>query len=971
MRLGNMAYRTLSVLMGGDMGHFQRMFATLNVGVVALVVCANAWGDIRAVVSDTDEGRVVRIVDGHDVVFNPLVDRGNLTLFFPYHEVLASTLVFPAAESEAMRLRVKEELERGQIRGGEKFARLVALGPEAVPALCEHLETYKFPAVILEVMAKFQDPRAVPDILEFLKSRKGEWSELRPSRLCFDAVDALKEIADPRAEALLLEIAAHESCHKTLRYKAYAALARLGSPKVKEQAWNEIARICRTRDGVSTNAHPNPDVILYGDFFLGLCEVLTDEIDEELASVVRGGAMNYDRWPVISLLARREETRNRPKVIEALLHVAEHEYEHDTQGNELILQRLAFEALLETEAVSFERLLSITETWDKAIEVQTEAFGKDSFIVEYAKELREGKEKLLARMRQRETPSETAERVTLAGASDKELMVHDEYRQVGPNLIERVVTVTAAADMRYYLDFGWRVGDGGTFHSFSGEEGETRAYSPSCAGPEFGGGSKQTFPFLGWKRDGTLYGVIGDTPGFWENRCFMQFDVENRALHIANGDGSPKREVVFPTAYDATTVYRTYFDGWQHIEIGETQTWKTWIFASPVESQYDVQLAAHLALANANGFGSSGLEAILRNTSYILIRRNLLRTESDYILISGVGYGWKQWVTDGFYINLGLDDPKVSAAAHAAIFYDRISYEDNAQYYLIWSYLVKQAGGDIDMRTVRRAYDFMRAHERDGLFCPPRLKPDHPGFKTYMDMLPYEDGDAPSSNQGFHCGALIAARELGFDVSDEDIERAKEGYRRMFNETGGYLATSLWQQEHIGQDALYGEVLTYAVFGEKLLPDEIVRTHLETTERVKSPYGMRVISKANGDLLDTHSGSYTYGGSWFLLDGANYLAGAIHGMDPQRLDDLTLWRLEKELVYIPAFHESINTVNGKPHGHHLYSWNSGYWWLREKVRERLDLEMPDPLPPRLDKALGVAKRDGRLVLEPGTATLRP
>ena len=103
--------------------------------------------------------------------------------------------------------------------------------------------------------------------------------------------------------------------------------------------------------------------------------------------------------------------------------------------------------------------------------------------------------------------------------------------------------------------------------------------------------------------------------------------------------------ISIPHELDATSTYRAEFDGWQHIEAGETQTWTTWITSSPVRSQYDIQLAAHLGLANAKGFNQSGLEAILRNTSYLLLRRNLLRPESDYIFISGVGYGWKQWVT--------------------------------------------------------------------------------------------------------------------------------------------------------------------------------------------------------------------------------------------------------------------------------------------------------------------------------------
>ncbi len=565
-----------------------------------------------------------------------------------------------------------------------------------------------------------------------------------------------------------------------------------------------------------------------------------------------------------------------------------------------------------------------------------------------------------------------AENLNLTGGHAPGLEISESYRIITTGLMERTVTVKAKSDQRYYLDFGWKAMQKGDFYSFMGEEKKSKNYTPSCFGPEFGSNqSRQTFPFMGIRSGDKLYGIVGDTPGMWENRSFMNFDRENNTLSLCNGDGSVKKVIAIPFKSDATSVYRAMFDGWQHIEQGETQTWKTWIFSSDVKSLYDVQLAAHLALANAKGFNQSGIEAILRNTSYMLLRRNLLRPESDYIFISGVAYGWKQWVSDGFYMSRGLDDVKLDAEANAAVFYERLDYEDNAQYYLIWSLIVKRAGGNPDMRTVGRAYRYIREHEVDGLYIPPRLHPDKKCYKTYHDQLNYEDDDAPSSNQGFHCGALMAAKELGFPVTDQDINKAIAGYQQMFNKEGGYMATSLKQQENIGQDALYGEVLTYVVFGKKLLPDEMVKKHLETTMRIQSPYGMRVISKANGDLLDGHSGVYTNGGSWFLNDAANYLDGLIHGMDAKWVDDQLVWRLEKELVFMPAFHESINTLNGEPHGHHLYSWNSGYWWLRREVRKRLGFTDSDPVEAQLDKKLGIVHRDGYLVLDPSTATLRP
>jgi hypothetical protein len=94
-------------------------------------------------------------------------------------------------------------------------------------------------------------------------------------------------------------------------------------------------------------------------------------------------------------------------------------------------------------------------------------------------------------------------------------------------------------------------------------------------------------------------------------------------------------------------------------------------------------------------------------------------------------------------------------------------------------------------------------------------------------------------------------------------------------------------------------------------------------------------------------------------------------MDPEWVDKRLLWRLEKELAHLPAFHESISTVTGSPHGHHLYSWNSGFWWLRREVRKRLGLDGEDSLAATLDERLGVKRTEVGLVLDPGSATLRP
>ena len=71
--------------------------------------------------------------------------------------------------------------------------------------------------------------------------------------------------------------------------------------------------------------------------------------------------------------------------------------------------------------------------------------------------------------------------------------------------------------------------------------------------------------------------------------------------------------------------------------------------------------------------------------------------------------------------------------------------------------------------------------------------------------------------------------------------------------------------------------------------------------KIQSKYGLRVVSKANGDLLEQDqygpgnphglppekAGAYVQGGSWFFCDSGNYLlAGIKHFNTP----DLVSWR---------------------------------------------------------------------------------
>jgi hypothetical protein len=542
--------------------------------------------------------------------------------------------------------------------------------------------------------------------------------------------------------------------------------------------------------------------------------------------------------------------------------------------------------------------------------------------------------------------------------------------QKNPSLVERTLEVKADAPQRFSVVFPLEVEPGGEFASFAGPEKGRIMYDTGVRERK-----TQAFPVALLRTTSRVFGLIADSPSLWENRCQVSIDPVARRLAVLTGDGGGPFQMVIKPPEDARDTYQYEMDGWQSLVAGEIRRYTTWVFASAARNHYDAQVAFHLAAANAKGWNESSLQGILRNSVYYLLRRNLMRDgnnrprDGQYIFISGISYGWKQWVSTGFYASVGLNDPAKLIECCRAVFWNRMDYEENAQYYLVWSVLVKRAGGKINEDLVRRAYEFIRRHEKAGAYVPPPLPGADPRlYKTYMDQLPYQDGDVPASDQGFHCGGLLAAQELGLPVSDKQIAAAIAAYQGIFNTKRGFMPTSVMQKDTLGQDTLYGATLTYAAFGRKVLTDNQVLTHYRTSERVKSKYGLRVISAADGSLLPGHSGVYCYGGSWFFCDSGNYLLAGVHGLPAAEVDARLVERIKLELIRSPAFNEDITTVTGMPHGNTPYADYSGFLWLRSEIRRRLGQKGPDPVGSAIDAHLKVVLDRGVLRLEPGMAT---
>lgn len=541
-------------------------------------------------------------------------------------------------------------------------------------------------------------------------------------------------------------------------------------------------------------------------------------------------------------------------------------------------------------------------------------------------------------------------------------LAEGEIHEAGPLRVDLrrppAADVFAREPAAFNLEWRYEAGPGAAFFSWRGREEARVALTQDTGEDDRRQLAAQLFPFAAAVADGTLHGAVGECPAFWENRSQQIIDPGAGWFALRTGDGSPRR-VIRKIWGDPTAFYSGEADGWQHLERGQMRRYEVFEITAPARTLYGVRMAAHRALARAKGRERGLLEAILRNTAYLHLRRNLLRPESRYIFTSGVTYGWKQWASDAAMTALGLGDAEMLGEAMRGLFWDRLNYEDNAQWYLIGSALAARAGCRPNLALCRRAWEFLRDHERGGAYQPPRL--DAPGaglgWRTYMDLFYYEDGDVPSSNQGFHCGAHLAARELGLGAEEAGFRAACRAYAELFNARGGYFPTSLRRQEVFGGDALYGAAVTFAAFGRKCLPDELVLRHCRHAMRIRSPYGLRVVCKANGELLEKDqygpgnphglepekAGAYVQGGSWFFCDAGTWLAGLAHGLEARAVDRLLAERIRVELEEMPAFSESIHTRTGAHHGNVLYGANSLYVWLRREIRARLGMRGPDPV----------------------------
>ncbi len=202
--------------------------------------------------------------------------------------------------------------------------------------------------------------------------------------------------------------------------------------------------------------------------------------------------------------------------------------------------------------------------------------------------------------------------------------------------------------------------------------------------------------------------------------------------------------------------------------------------------------------------------------------------------------------------------------------------DESTLLYLIWSArLTRKMDFKPNTVTANAALSFIRQHVIDGRFCTTKGE-----RKGWLDALKYKKWDVVTQNQGLYAVALIAAKELGLDIGEEEIATAKHCYKELAK-PHGYLPLSARYDEATDASVLYPEYLAKTIFEQELLNKEIVANTLASlpVPLIKEIEASRTQETVMYDfqiLSETPSGIY-FSPEYFLkrVRGGDYQNGAI------------------------------------------------------------------------------------------------
>ncbi len=385
---------------------------------------------------------------------------------------------------------------------------------------------------------------------------------------------------------------------------------------------------------------------------------------------------------------------------------------------------------------------------------------------------------------------------------------------------------------------------------------------------------------------------------------------------------------------------------YHRMPIGVKQTKTVFAFVQEVSDLRDIRLASQTRLAEGLGKTGSDVEKVLYADFMMLTWITSAQDFSPHNVPS-INYAPDMYNRDSFWSVVSVYDQKLNESIwekwggtqdeRGAIgtiitpFMGSIEKKGNeATCEWIWWGLINQRRFDSFLDTLR----LKKALE----FCFREFDPDMDGIVSAQfslsqnDVVYYEQKTSSLAvNQGVYAVTLMAAKELGFEIDQDYIDKTVQEYRNFYDEEKGYIVSDKDFPYVISLTDLMPEFVSWWLWDAPLLDSGMVISTLNKIPLINDCAPLichatdTFFTETNKPFLPEQmwpDGQYYNGGSWMRNEICAYVAGKKHGWKPAEE------RIEKRML------AEINLNYDEPFSHEIIPMDLSLpecWWPSARV----------------------------------------
>jgi hypothetical protein len=399
------------------------------------------------------------------------------------------------------------------------------------------------------------------------------------------------------------------------------------------------------------------------------------------------------------------------------------------------------------------------------------------------------------------------------------------------------------------------------------------------------------------------------------------------------------------------------------LPLGEKVEKTTYVFVEPWKSHQQFMISSQSRLAEAKGFKGSLIEKMLYANFNML---TWITDTKDFtpLNVPNMNYASDMYNRDSFFstvatynkeLNLAIWDQwgktQSSEGGIGTIItplMGSVEVKDNEATitWLMWAMINKRRFGvALPQEKIKKAVNYVLNEfdpDRDGK-CKSHFS------MSMVDLIYFESlkTDRLCVNQGMLAIALRTIKELGFDISEEYVEKAENEYRNFYDTKRKHLLFDRDFPDVISYIDLEPEFFSLWLFNRPILTDEMVMNHLDHIPVLNkvpnsphpeygttAPLCVRLTNDTKGfsylsgyyvpfeDYTNSkNDGFYCNGGSWLRPEYEAYVVGLKHGWKKAKI--LMENRVWAEIYLNPKWPFSKEFIPTK--------WTTtDSWWLSSR-----------------------------------------